>query len=162
MNYLKSKSSLGNIFLTNENEFVEVFSIGEGRLSCTPKEDFYLINFWIRAEYEVEIEKEQFVLVWGPTLEILSKSYVHLREAKIIKIEMEYKEDTETIWSEYEEAHFYYQIHQSLENSKLKITRENENFYSIEFSGIPFEDRQNYVVKGNCKLELTSELKKYW
>ncbi|MDF1699062.1 MAG: hypothetical protein P1U56_24630 [Saprospiraceae bacterium] len=35
----------------------EVFDIKEARLSFTPKEDFYLINFWVEV-FECEAEND--------------------------------------------------------------------------------------------------------
>ena len=78
MNKLITKKSLGQLDLVypdkeNNSELIDAFSIGEGRFSLSKKEDFFLLNFWARAEYECKTPDEKNVLVWGPTFEVLTK-----------------------------------------------------------------------------------------
>lgn len=160
--YLVSKPSLGNIIFEGKSEENVIFSIGKGQLSWIQKEGFYLINFWVRAEFELEMPDGQMSLCWGPTLEILMKTKENLNQIDFLELHIPDNELVKDEWGINYYTHYYYEIHQGFENAKLLLNRIEGNLFDIRFSGVPYEDRSRYEVKGNCQLRLLDELKGYW
>lgn len=152
MDYLKSKPSLGRITLLHQESDNETFSIGDGSFSISQENGFLFLNFWIKAEYEVEMSEDQTFFVSGPILEIYVK-----KKSDSLKI------DKPIILNlKIEETKFYHQIHQEVVDATLKITNVVSNYYEIEFSGKPSYDMNKYSLKGICKLPLKKNLSKYW
>ena len=149
MNNSKNNLWPGKVTIDNET-----FDIYEGRLSFTPKEDFYLINFWIKAE-----DCESKNNVFPPIIEIRIKTNVNLPETNSLKLEMPNEEDTGDEWHINYYTGYYDGMHQNFEDVKIELSKIKENLFSIEFVGTP---EMYKSAKGNCKLELKSELKKYW
>ncbi|MFK7773231.1 MAG: hypothetical protein AB8F94_13870 [Saprospiraceae bacterium] len=145
--------------VNKDNSVIEEFELGVGRFSMTPKEDFYLVNFWVRGRSEILTHEKKVGYEWGPTLEILTKTYKDLRQHTHIQLEVPEEDDVYEEWEENYDSHFYKFMHLSFKNAKLEITKINENLYSIKFSGNPNEEPD---IIGECKLELTDELITYW
>jgi len=149
MNQLKNKSASGEITVDNE-----VFDIKEGRFSFTPKEDFYMINFWIKV-FERETEND----VFPPTIEILMKTKENLLETSFLKLEITSEVENGVEWEVNYNTGYYDGIHQNFRNAKLEISKLSENLYSVEFSGIPDRFKS---AKGICKLELKDDYVPHW
>ena len=149
MNDLQDNSANGNVTIDNE-----VFDIVEGRLSFTPKEDFYLINFWIKSE-----DCESRNGVFPPTIEILIKTKENLLEINKLNIEMPSDADTAEEWQENYDTGYYDGIHQNFKYAKMEISKMHDNIYLVEFSGIP---EMYKGAKGSCRVELKDELIMIW
>jgi hypothetical protein len=162
MNLLKlvSKPSHGNLILEYpKKESSEVFEIGEARLSLSKNEEFSILNFWLRTEYECEVNNNELVLVWGPTLEIVTKIDKKLKNLNGFELEIEYCNPQQDMFFD---AHYYNQFHQSLKNTKLSFKITDDNLYLVNFVSVPYEEEGLYLIKGECKLLLLDELKRYW
>lgn len=151
MNDLKRKPSFGKVIISNTSS--NTFNIGEARLSFTPKEDFYLINFWIKAEDSNPNSP------FAPTIEILTKTKVNLLKANAVKLEIPSEEEAGVEWQNNYDTGYYDGMHQNFVDVKIEISKISENLYSVEFSGIP---EMYSSAKGNCKLELKDELMMIW
>lgn len=149
MNKLESNLWPGKVTIDNVT-----FDIYEGRLSFTPKEDFYLLNFWIKSE-----DCESINNIFPPTIEILTKTKVDLLKNDSLSLEIPNFREAGDEWQENYATGYYDGIHQSFTNVKLDISKIDENLYSIEFSGVP---EMYSSLKGNCKLELQHELIMIW
>jgi len=149
MNNSKNNLWPGKVTIDNET-----FDIYEGRLSFTSKEDFYLINFWMKAE-----DCESRNNVFPPTIEILIKTKINLLETNSLKLEMPSERETGYEWHINYYTGYYDGMHQNFVDVKIEISRIKENLFLIDFFGIP---EMYSSVKGNSKLELKRELERYW
>ena len=149
MNNLKSNPTFGKVTVNNE-----VFNVKESRLSFTPKENFYLINFWIKSE-----DCEPVNSVFPPTIEILTKTKVNLLETNLLKLEIPSEEEAGVEWQSNYDTGYYDGMHQNFIDVKIEISKIGKNLYSVEFSGVP--DMYS-SAKGSCKLELKDELMMIW
>lgn len=132
----------------------ETFQIQEGRLSFTPKEDFYLLNVWIKAE-DCESQNN----VFPPMIEIRSKTKVNLRETNSLQLEMPSVQEAGDEWEDNYYTGYYDGMHQSFADVKIEISRSEENLFLVEFSGVP---EMYSSAKGSCQLTLKNELIMYW
>ena len=149
MNDLENNLWPGKVTIDNET-----FNIIEGRLSFTPKEEFYLINFWIKSE-----DCESKNNVFPPTIEILTKTKVDLLKTNSLKLEIPSIKEAGDEWQVNYATGYYDGMHQNFIDAKIEISKIEENLYSVEFSGIP---EMYSSVKGNCRLELKNELIMIW
>lgn len=164
---LEKKKSLGNIRLLNtDGSDFEIYPIGDARLSMTPLEDLFQINFWARAEYEVEMPAdadEPTTLVWGPTIEILTVIPHSLEESKSIQTILPPKEEMYKDWDTKYSSGYYNGWHNFLKDSQLQVEHIiQQNIYKVSFEGVPSEDDRQSKVVGECTVELSNELKRYW
>ena len=146
-----SKNDLwpGKVTIDNEE-----FNIYEGRLSFTPKEDFYLVNLWIKSE-DCESKND----VFPPMIEIRVKTKVDLPKTNSLKLEVPKEEEVDEEWHANYYTHYYDGMHQYFTDANIEISRVEDDLYAVEFSGSPEMYRS---VKGNCKLHLKDELMMYW
>lgn len=157
---LEHKPLSGKILLLSENDTIlEEYSIGAGRLSITPKEHFFLINFWVRAEYQVELPDGENTIVWGPTLEILTKTPENA-DRFIIKVPP--WEEIEKEWDINYNTRYYNGWHNQLEVAELEIEKEEGNIFYVKFYVIPKEDERQAKIRGECEIQLSEELIMYW
>ena len=148
-NNLNNISSVGQVTIDNES-----FKIREGRLSFTPKEDFYLVNFWIKPE-----DSDPKDNVFPPTIELLIKTEINLLNIDTLKLKMPSEEDAGDEWFSNYNTGYYDGIHQGFEDGQIEISMIKNDLYYVEFSGVP--DRYK-LATGFCILELKNELIKKW
>ena len=157
---LKSKPSLGKIQLLDENDTIlEEFEIGLGHFSIIPKEDYFLINFWVRAEFDVGRPDEGNRISWGPTLEILTKTPKIFDE---LEIKLPPKKEMQKDWDTHYSTGYYNGWHNYFDEAEIKIEKKVANMYKISFGGIPDEDGQQAKVIGECEIQLSKDMKRYW
>jgi hypothetical protein len=149
MNKLKNNLWPGKVTVDTET-----FKIYEGRLSFTPKEDFYLLNFWMVSE-----DSDSKNNVFPPTIEILMKTKVDLLKTNTLKLEIPGMKEAGDEWQVNYATGYYDGIHQNFIDAKIEISKIEEDLYSVEFSGKP---EMYKSVKGNCRLELKNELSMIW
>jgi hypothetical protein len=158
---LTTKNSIGTIKLEWNDGSNAEYQIGQGKLSLTPYQDFYLLNFWIVSEYEIVPPDEKIHLVSGPILEILTKVR-HVDELRSLELTVPNRNVAKDEWDIIYRTGFYNQTHQDLDDSKLMIRKEINDVYEIRFSGSPSIDGMDYEVSGQCSIELSHTLERYW
>lgn len=162
MYQLTTKKSIGTINLKWVKDETESYQIGKGRLSMTPYQNFHLINFWVVSEYEMASPDGKMHLATGPILEILTRTDRAPFDFTDLKLKTPRRDEVQDDWDVIFRTGFYNQTHQDLNDSVLEIKRTTDKFYHIQFSGKPSIDEKAYEVTGQCSLEISDTLKRYW
>ncbi|MDF1699063.1 MAG: hypothetical protein P1U56_24635 [Saprospiraceae bacterium] len=77
----------------------------------------------------------------------------------LLKLEITKEVENGPEWEVNYNTNYYDGVHQIFENAKLEISKLRENFYSVEFSGIP----EKYTsANGSCRIELQHDLIPIW
>lgn len=163
MYQLTTKNSIGTISLKwVKGGGIESYQLGRGRFSLTPYQNFYLVNFWIVSEYEIVPPDGKIYLVTGPILEILTRSDHSLADQTYLKLTTPSRNEVQDDWDVIFRTGFYNQTHQDLNDSVLIVKQITNKFYDIHFSGRPSIDGKDYEVTGQCSVELSETLERYW
>jgi hypothetical protein len=161
MYQLTTKKSIGTISLEWDKGVHEKYQIGQGRLSLTPYQDFYLLNFWTVSEYEIVPPDGKVHLVSGPIIEILTR-VTHPDDLIFAELIVPNRKVVKDEWDVTYRTGFYHQTHQDLNDSKLLVKKKINNVYEIHFSGKPSVDGKDFEVSGQCSIELSHTLERYW
>lgn len=156
----KEGDSIGTInWLDKDNEMIKKYLIRKGRLSISPKEDFFLLNFWMLSGYYEEQDNGCKAVVGGPFLEILTK-IGELTNSMNLNIPS--REEAKNEWNINYASHYYFAFHTEMNEANVKIDKIGENIYSVKFSGKPAEDDRQFRIAGECELILSQRLETYW
>ncbi|MBU2997941.1 hypothetical protein KO500_15975 [Cellulophaga baltica] len=153
--------SIGQIFLVYSDK-VEDYRIGKGRFSFTKNDDSFIVNFWIRAEYEIMMPDGQKDIVWGPTLEILTTHNSLLEIGETSKLHILDKEKAGKEWDINYRTGFYHQSHQMIKDCDIHIKKLNDQQIDVEFKGEPSDDFEHFTFKGKCILPISDKIERYW
>lgn len=162
MYQLTTKNSIGEINLKWVNGTIERYQVEKGRFSLTTYQNFYLVNFWIVSEYEIKSPDNTMHLVTGPVLEILTTTDHLPSNVTYLKLTTPSRKEVQDDWDVIHRTGFYNQTHQDLNDSVLLIKQTTDKFYDIQFTGKPSIDGNDYEVTGQCSIELSDTLERYW
>ena len=162
MYQLTTKNSIGTINLEWVTGMIETYQLGKGRFSIIPYQNFYLVNFWIVAEYEIILPDSKLHLITGPILEILTRTEHAPSDLTYLELSTPNRDEVYDEWDVVFRTGFYNQTHQDLNDSILKIKQLTDKFYDIHFSGWPSIDGKDYEITGKCTLEISTTLERFW
>jgi hypothetical protein len=162
MYQLTTKKSIGTMNLNWVNGTIECYQIGKGRFSLTPYRNFHLFNFWVVSEYEIKLPDNKIQLVTGPTLEILTAREDIPTTLTGLRLTTPSRKESKDNWDVIYRTGFYNQTHQDLNNSIIMVKQAANKLYDIHFSAKPSIDGDNYEVTGQCSIELSDSLERYW